>query len=58
MNKEKTLAILQGTIQDLQKDLISYSNEEDEKGVYYTRGRLEGLLQLVQLIHAGRLDIN
>lgn len=56
MNKKKTLAILQVTVQDLKKDLDRYSCEEDLKGIYYTRGRIEGLLQLVQLIHAGRLD--
>lgn len=56
MNKEKTLTILIGTIEDLKRDLLAYSAEEDDKGVNYTRGRLDGLLQLVQLIHAGRLD--
>lgn len=56
MDKKKTLAVLQGTVQDLKKDLMRYSAMDDEKGVYYTRGRLEGLLQLVQVIHAGRLD--
>lgn len=56
MNKEKTLKVLQGTIQDLKKDLESYSAENDENGVYYTRGRLEGLLQIVQVLNTGRLD--
>lgn len=56
MDKKKTLAVLQGTAQDLKKDLMKYSAEGDEKGVNYTRGRLDGLLQLVQLIHAGRFD--
>lgn len=56
MNKKKTLAVLQQTIQDLKKDLDSYSAENDVKGILYTRGRLEGLLQIVQVIHAGGLD--
>lgn len=56
MDKKKTLTVLQGVIQDLKKDLDAYSAENDEKGIYYTRGRMEGLLQIVQVIHAGRLD--
>lgn len=56
MNKDKTLKVLRGTIQDLKKDLDRYNAENDKNGVYYTRGRLEGLVQVVQVIHTGRLD--
>ena len=56
MDKKKAIAVLQGTIGDLKKDFDSYSAEKDEKGVYYTRGRLEGLLQFLQLIREGRFD--
>lgn len=56
MNKDKTLKVLQRTILDLKEGLDVYIDVDDEKGVHYTKGRIDGLLQLVGLIHAGKLD--
>lgn len=56
MNKNKTLHVIKSTILSLKDDLHFYQEQEDEKGVYYTRGRLEALEQVEGLIEEGRLD--
>lgn len=56
MNKKKTLHVIESTILSLKDDLHFYQEEEDDKGAYYTRGRLEALEQIVGLIKTGKLD--
>lgn len=56
MNKEKTLEIIEGAISDVKKDLDYFKEEKDSRGIYLNQGKLEQLLQLRDIIEAGRLD--
>lgn len=56
MNKKKMLHVIESTILSLKDDVHFYQDEADVKGVYYTRGRLEALEQIVGLIHSGKLE--